>query len=600
MGDSTNPEFYQTFTDSIQKLYRTDFQTKQVYEIKQEAIYELEECAKKCHIAKPFKNTLRVWLTGSSVNGFGNKNSDADMCLVTGGEQYGDILPRKSIVNLLHQMKRHLEQERRYLLERAEVIPAKVPILRVFLKIRNSVVQCDVNVDNHIGIRNSWLLRCYSELDDRVRPFIYMIKKFAKAADLNDAQSGSMSTYSWLLLAISFLQVGLEHPVLPVVQNLKAPDGKFYDEHFKSPNLEKMTGMALRVKSEIKWKSQNTMTAGELFYKFLFYYSLSLNFKDWIISIRTGKLFMRLGDESLRNLQNSIAELKATAEIAAKSGVLTQKSSGRNKSTPNKAESKRERSNSGMFVKKTAKNETIELSDDDEDEDEDEQSGSIVKKSSDEEPEKVAASNTKKAPSRGKSRNSVSEMSETKEVEHEKKSDPEDGEIEDDNKAEEAKEAEVTVISSGEEAEEGEDMDEEEGEDSTDEGLESDDPEILFNEAIKIFGNKENAEFIYPSVKHKHQVNANMTQFDLNENSLVLLQRQMIEKAATNKVAFNYNDFPLDRITICIEEPFQKDNVARAVYDKEKALRRGGSAGCGTGFGFLDYITSGSPTLFFS
>merc|ERR1711981_817049 len=53
----------------------------------------------------------------------------------------------------------------------------------------------------------------------------------------------------------------------------------------------------------------------------------------------------------------------------------------------------------------------------------------------------------------------------------------------------------------------------------------------------------------------------------------MLQQRRSIREHSNNKIYFSPNDYPSDRIVICIEEPFQKDNVARAVFDKEKAVR---------------------------
>ena len=78
---ANNEDFFKKFSDSIEKQYFSNCQTKQVYDSKQEALYQLESCAKQCIGASGFKNKMRIWLTGSSINGFGNKNSDADMCL---------------------------------------------------------------------------------------------------------------------------------------------------------------------------------------------------------------------------------------------------------------------------------------------------------------------------------------------------------------------------------------------------------------------------------------------------------------------------------------------------------------------------------------
>ena len=118
---------FEKLNESVQFQYRQDVQNKRVYDAKQEAISVLETTAKSTPIGRDFD--LKIWLTGSSVNGFGNKNSDADMCLVT----YSQVqLNRKTIITFLHDIRKRLINDRRYYVTKnPEVIPAKVPILQV-------------------------------------------------------------------------------------------------------------------------------------------------------------------------------------------------------------------------------------------------------------------------------------------------------------------------------------------------------------------------------------------------------------------------------------------------------------------------------------
>ena len=44
---TNNTEFFKTLSESINKAYMSDCQTKAVYDLKQEAIFILEETAKK-------------------------------------------------------------------------------------------------------------------------------------------------------------------------------------------------------------------------------------------------------------------------------------------------------------------------------------------------------------------------------------------------------------------------------------------------------------------------------------------------------------------------------------------------------------------------
>lgn len=540
-SSSSNPSPSNPYTklnESIKHQYYQEVQTKRVYEAKQQAIQILEQTAKNTMIGRDFD--LKIWLTGSSVNGFGNKNSDADMCLVTYSKH---PLNRKTIINLLHQVRRKLCDDRRYLItEQPEVIPAKVPILRVFLNIsagnsrsdREMKVQCDINVDNHIGIRNSWLLRCYSELDPRIREFIYVVKKFAKAADLNDASGGSLSTYSWLLLSIHFLQTGVKPAVLPIVQQeINKKSGKIFHEHFAHDELEDVSKMALLIKTDLNFKSENTMSVGELFQRWLTYFALSYNFKDFIISIRCGKLACRFGQDSIKNLSMSIAdserEIKAEnmSNLGKNVDKIIKNGMGNSKDQTCLSPTPRKRTTSGVFVKKS-KTSSKDDSENSESE-EKENKGSIVIKSSDE--------------------------------------DSDSGEITEKDENNE-KDEEIEIIESDD-----------------DSGcLEEVDDQQLYDQAKTIFGSIACADIIHPKLAQEKAEKLRISQLtqaqsksdiykSLTDRELVLSQRKLIKNCTTMDIDFKVSDYPLDRIVICIEEPFQRDNVARAVYDKEKAVR---------------------------
>ncbi len=75
-----------------------------------------------------------------------------------------------------------------------------------------------MNVNNHIGIRNTHLMKYYSDQDWRVKPLILIIKKWAKFHNINDAASKTVSSYSLALMAIFYMQNVCKPPILPVLQ----------------------------------------------------------------------------------------------------------------------------------------------------------------------------------------------------------------------------------------------------------------------------------------------------------------------------------------------------------------------------------------------
>uniref|UniRef100_A0A8B9H3L3 polynucleotide adenylyltransferase n=1 Tax=Astyanax mexicanus TaxID=7994 RepID=A0A8B9H3L3_ASTMX len=79
----------------------------------------------------------RVFLAGSSLNGFGSRSSDADLCLVV---QDGPVNQRTDAVYILSRVQRLLYKLS--YIERPQLIRAKVPILKFRDRISQSVGSC--------------------------------------------------------------------------------------------------------------------------------------------------------------------------------------------------------------------------------------------------------------------------------------------------------------------------------------------------------------------------------------------------------------------------------------------------------------------------
>lgn len=139
----------------------------------------------------------RLYLTGSSMSGLGCRSSDADICLVVSMmKKYERVI---STLSTLLRLFRSLAY-----VDKAVLIRAKVPILR--FKKRDGNLEFDLNVNNTVGIRNTFLLRSYTHADIRIRPFMLVVKKWARHCEINDASKGTLSSYTLALMALNYLQ----------------------------------------------------------------------------------------------------------------------------------------------------------------------------------------------------------------------------------------------------------------------------------------------------------------------------------------------------------------------------------------------------------
>ena len=91
---------------------------------------------------------------GSTINGFANENSDLDLCVFN--------LPMDDQVQFLARIRRVLRNTCPFLSKDIELVPAKVPILKLYDNYGKFHV--DLSCSNQQAIRNSHLLFAYSQV----------------------------------------------------------------------------------------------------------------------------------------------------------------------------------------------------------------------------------------------------------------------------------------------------------------------------------------------------------------------------------------------------------------------------------------------------
>ncbi|XP_067838753.1 poly(A) RNA polymerase GLD2 [Heptranchias perlo] len=226
----------------------------------------------------------RLYLVGSSLNGFGTRYSDADLCLVLKEEPMNQRTEACHILSLVQQLFYRLSY-----IDRPQLIRAKVPIVKFRDKV--SGVEFDLNVNNVVGIRNTFLLRSYAYTESRVRPLVLVVKKWARYHGINDASRGTLSSYSLVLMVLHYLQT-LPEPVIPSLQ-------KEHPECFE-PTMQ-LQFVHRRGNNISPYLSLNSSNLGDLLMGFLRYYATEFDWSNSIISIREAKVIPKTNEMEWKN-----------------------------------------------------------------------------------------------------------------------------------------------------------------------------------------------------------------------------------------------------------------------------------------------------------
>ncbi|EPB70247.1 PAP/25A associated domain protein [Ancylostoma ceylanicum] len=246
------------------------FQTEEVYQWKMEVRNIL---LTEFRPAFPYQS-IELFAVGSTVNGCGSYNSDMDLCLcIPMGSENVYSSERMAAVKILRRLNTIIKGKPslRKIVRKSEVIPAKVPIIKMALHPPYEELDLDININNTAGIYNSHLIHYYSLLDSRFPAICLLVKHWAITNGIGDAASGSFNSYSLILLVLHYFQCGVQPAVLPNLQHV-------YPEVFGcTPPLE---------------RPLNMQTVGELLVGFFHYYA-TFDFENMAISMRNACVFSR-------------------------------------------------------------------------------------------------------------------------------------------------------------------------------------------------------------------------------------------------------------------------------------------------------------------
>eukprot|EP00439_Symbiodinium_sp_Y106_P076367 s842_g15.t1 len=168
---------------------------------------------------------VEVHAFGSSVNGFGDETSDIDLVLDVPEEILEQIVPWNYVRDLIPATLDYLSD---YLVQegfqvREKVLSAKVPILKLTI----DGVECDLSCNNLLPVFNTKLLSLYAEKDHRVVEMARRVKTWAKKEGVHGATNGHLSSYTFGLMVIFYMQ---QKGGLPCLQTNAENHPQWYGE----------------------------------------------------------------------------------------------------------------------------------------------------------------------------------------------------------------------------------------------------------------------------------------------------------------------------------------------------------------------------------
>jgi len=220
------------------------------------------------NIPKDQLDRWRIQMFGSAANGFGVADSDIDVVALYAAREEEQ---RPEAEKLLRTVWRPALGEHPRFSVVEEILSAKVPILKVQFDDR---LDLDLSCQNAGALRNTRLLKAYANMHPRVKELGIAVKLWAKEAGVCGAQKRHLSSYTFTLLTLYFLQVNADTqlPCLPVDAFNDGAGGE------DDPRVQSMCGSWTCAKS-----------VADLLVSFFLWFTYSFAWGAEVVSIRLGQ-----------------------------------------------------------------------------------------------------------------------------------------------------------------------------------------------------------------------------------------------------------------------------------------------------------------------
>ncbi|KAF6744009.1 hypothetical protein DFP72DRAFT_1019684 [Ephemerocybe angulata] len=161
-------------------------------------------------IKEKFGSEYEVQPFGSTRYGVSSSEADMDMVIIDPSRPHGISPDDKRKQPAIYDVRRVADTLRRAGFTQIKSIPrASVPIVQFRDPLTS--LDCDININERLGIFNSDLINAYCSNMVTLRPLLFSIKTWAKSKGLNSSNppSGelrSFSSYALTMMTIGFLQ----------------------------------------------------------------------------------------------------------------------------------------------------------------------------------------------------------------------------------------------------------------------------------------------------------------------------------------------------------------------------------------------------------
>lgn len=275
------PSNFQNSTlDELEVLYLSN------REAAQQKICEMEPLRKELErLLQPKFPGCTLKAYGSGANGFTMVSSDFDLTIILPNP----VIDSDQKCMILRQLEPLIRSQGYHIEDR---LSARTPVLKCT---HPSNIELDLSVGNLVAVRNSELLNTYAELDERVRALGIILKHWAKKRKIADAALGYLSSYSYIVLLIAYLQ--RTNP--PLIPNLQAD----YYGCMRDMVEEHDCSFEKNVQRYKEMTERNKATVGELLVGFFRHYGYEF---DWENACATMRLPNNLS-KSDKNWRNGIA-----------------------------------------------------------------------------------------------------------------------------------------------------------------------------------------------------------------------------------------------------------------------------------------------------